>query len=72
MGGRGRERGNQRKSCWILAVLLQGTCSTYRVENDLQLQSNAPLGQPSQVLFFQGVGDGLSIPNLQDRKGIRC
>lgn len=59
-------------SSFILYFLLQGKFLTYRVKNNLQLQSNAPLRQPTQVLFFQGVGDGLSITNLQDRKGIRC
>lgn len=49
-----------------------GTPATHGVEDGLQLQRDAPLGQPAQVLLLQGVGDGLSVPNLPDRKGIRC
>lgn len=41
---------------------------THRVKNQLQLQSNAALGQPAQVLLLQGVGDGLSVTDLQDEK----
>lgn len=45
---------------------------TYWVKNNLQLQSDATLRQPTQVLFLQGEGDLLSTADLQDKKGIRC
>lgn len=51
---------------------LQAKPLTYWVKNNLQLQSDATLRQPTQVLFLQGEGDLLSTADLQDKKGIRC